>query len=183
MEYLRNDKLLLRPPEPEDLDSLYRWENDPEIWQLSGTLVPFSKHMLRIYLESAAKDLYEQKQLRLMIEAPGGDSPLGAIDLFNFEPYHRRAGVGILIAEKSERRKGYARVALDLLKNYCFSHLGLHQLWCNISPANEASLKLFSAAGFSICGKKEQWIFNGQTFEDEWLLQAFNPVLPKKESR
>jgi len=182
VEYLRNEILLLRPPEPEDLDCLYRWENDPEIWLLSGTLVPFSRHMLRIYLESAGKDLYEQKQLRLMIEAPGQERPLGAIDLFDFDPYHRRAGVGILIAEKSERRKGHAREALNLLMAYCFSHLGLHQLWCNIAPANEASLKLFSAAGFILCGKKEQWIFNGRGFEDEWLLQALNPALPRKES-
>ena len=180
---LENDRLRLRAPEPEDLEHLYLWENDPDTWQVSGTLVPFSRHVLRLYLENAGKDIYEQKQLRLMMEPldpephPGRKipAPIGTIDLFDFDPYHRRAGVGILVAEKSERRKGYAREALALLMAYGFEKLGLKQLWCNIGPDNQASLELFTAAGFKVCGKKEQWNFDGKQFRDEWLLQALNP--------
>ena len=36
----------LRALEPDDLDTMYRWENDTNIWRVSGTTAPFSRHSL-----------------------------------------------------------------------------------------------------------------------------------------
>jgi diamine N-acetyltransferase len=157
---------------------LYRWENDPSVWHLSGTLVPYSKYLLRRYLENARKDIYELKQVRLIIELRSEKRPVGAIDLFDFDPYHRRAGIGILIAEASDRRRGYATEALDAMMDYSFGVLKLHQLWCNIARANEESLRLFMAAGFTLSGEKKEWLFNGQGYESEFLLQRIAPDAP-----
>jgi diamine N-acetyltransferase len=165
----------LRAPEPEDLDLMYLWENNTSVWRISGTLVPFSRYILKQYLENAGKDLFETKQLRLIIQLNDDKRPVGAIDLFDFDPFHRRAGVGILIAEASDRRKGYAREAIETLKTYCFKVLKLHQLYCNISCDNQASLKLFTAAGFQIIGEKKEWLFNGTGYDDEMMLQCINP--------
>src|SRR5665811_1054943 len=107
-------KITLRPLEPEDIDLLYRWENDIEIWEVSNTKTPFSKHILAQYIAESAKDIYETKQLRLII----GNEKLqavGAVDLFDFEPYHLRAGVGILIHNKTDQNRGYASDALFAL--------------------------------------------------------------------
>ncbi|TNF77864.1 MAG: N-acetyltransferase, partial [Bacteroidetes bacterium] len=132
MKILENRTISLRAPEPEDLDLLYIWENESDVWQVSGTLTPFSRFILKQYLENAGKDIYEAKQLRMMIQLKSNRRPLGAIDLFDFDPHHRRAGLGILIAEPSDRRKGYAREALDTMCGYCFSVLHLHQVYCHI---------------------------------------------------
>ena len=35
---LSNDRVRLRALEPEDLELLYRWENDPELWEVGNTL-------------------------------------------------------------------------------------------------------------------------------------------------
>ena len=130
--YLSNDTITLRAIEPEDIELLYAWENDPEIWEVSHTLVPYSKYILALYIKNADKDIYESKQLRLMIETSDGRT-IGAIDLFDFEPYHERVGIGLLIHNREDRSKGYASAALDLLINYCFSKLNIHQLYANIS--------------------------------------------------
>lgn len=158
--------------EPEDLEILYAWENDTSVWHLSGTLVPYSRYILKRYLQNAEKDIFEVKQLRLIIELKDKRRPIGAIDLFDFDPYHRRAGVGVLIAGKDDREKGYAKEALGTLKKYCFEVLGLHQLWCNISASNQASLTLFTAAGFELVGEKKEWLKRGSGFESELLLQC-----------
>ncbi|HER08677.1 MAG TPA: N-acetyltransferase, partial [Bacteroides sp.] len=147
---LANRKISLRALEPEDLEILYRWENDTGLWHLSNTLVPYSRFLLKEYLEHSRKDIFELKQLRLIIELNEDRRPLGAIDLFDFDPFHRRAGVGILIAEKSDRKQGYAREALETLKEYSFRVLKLHQLYCNIGSGNPESLNLFKAAGFRV---------------------------------
>jgi len=172
---LENKTISLRAPEPEDLDLLYLWENNTEVWQISGTLVPFSRYVLKQYLENAGKDIYEMKQLRLIIQLNSNKRPVGAIDLFDFDPIHRRAGIGILIAEPSDRRKGYAREALETVTNYCFQVLLLHQIYCNIASDNQTSLKLFTSAGFIVVGEKKEWLKTAAGFEGELLLQLLNP--------
>ncbi len=171
MKVLENKTISLRAPEPEDLDLLYIWENEPSIWQVSGTLTPFSRYILKQYLEHATKDIYEAKQLRLMIQLKNNHRPVGAVDLFEFDPHHHRAGIGILIAEPSDRRQGYAREALDTIVTYCFEVLHLHQVFCNISAENSASIKLFEDFGFKECGRKKDWLYDGNSYQDELLLQ------------
>ncbi|MBA3900659.1 MAG: GNAT family N-acetyltransferase [Bacteroidetes bacterium] len=171
MNLLKGDKLTLRALEPSDASILYRWENDPEVWSVSNTLVPFSKHLLEQYVNSA-QDIYLIKQLRFMICIE--NNPIGTIDLFDFEPFHQRAGIGIIIAEKSQRQKGYASEAVDIIVDYCFSHLLLHQLYCNIQSSNEPSMKLFLEKNFNLVGVKKDWNRTKDGFDDEYLLQLIN---------
>jgi diamine N-acetyltransferase len=169
---LKYKKIVLRPIEPEDIDLLYKWENDIAIWEVSNTRTPFSRHVLAQYLREAAKDIYETKQLRLIIENENGE-PVGAVDLFDFEPYHLRAGVGILIHNKTDRNKGYATDALQALSNYAFEILGLKQLFANITSDNTGSISLFEKAGFVQVGVKKEWIKTVSGWKDEVLLQKF----------
>lgn len=172
-------EIVLRAPEPRDIDVLYRWENDTEIWHVSNTLTPFSKYILEKFIENSHLDIYTSKQLRLMIDAKERGLParsIGTIDLFDFDPYHLRAGVGILIGDKSDRRKGYATMALKKLISYCFNTLLLHQLYCNITIGNVDSLKLFKKCGFRITGRKTDWIRITGRYADELLLQLINSI-------
>ncbi len=142
---LENNIIKLRALEPSDIDLLYKWENDISVWRVSNTLAPFSKYIIKQYIENSHFDIYQTKQLRLIIDLKSGEEliPIGCIDLFDFEPFHNRAGIGILIADSEYRGKSYASEALDLLIKYSFEILNLHQLYCNITVDNEASLKLF----------------------------------------
>lgn len=171
-------EIILRAPEPRDIDHLYKWENDPEIWKVSNTITPFSKYILERYIENAHLDIYEVKQLRLMIDVKAGESAertIGTIDLFDFDPYHQRAGVGILIGDKTDRNQGYATEALRKFINYCFEILQLHQLFCNITAGNERSLRLFRKCGFNITGRKADWIKTTGGYTEELMLQLINP--------
>ncbi len=149
---LKGKNIKLRALEPDDLGFLYELENNPDVWEISGTTTPYSKHVLKQYLDNAHRDIYDVKQLRLCI-CGVNENVIGLIDLFDFDPHHHRAGVGVLIAHQDDRGKGYAKEALETLKEYCFEVLGLHQLWCNISASNQASLqRLFAApVAFTWC--------------------------------
>lgn len=168
--HLQYGKIKLRPLEPADIDILYTWENDTEIWEVSNTKAPFSRHILAQYLQEAAKDIYETKQLRLIIENEDGQ-PVGAVDLFDFEPYHLRAGVGILIHNKTDRNKGYANDALNALSKYALEILGLKQLFANITSDNTNSIHLFEKSGFTQSGVKKDWIKTFEGWKDEIILQ------------
>ena len=166
---LKSDLLYLRALEKSDLDFLYHLENNPEVWQVSNTVTPFSKEVLQLYLEHAAADIYTTKQLRLMICTPGHER-VGVIDLYDFEPLHRRAGLGIVIEEKF-RQKQFASGALTVFLNYCQQILLLHQVYCTIADSNIASLTLFRHNGFSSVGLRKQWVKTAAGWEDVWELQ------------
>ncbi|MBN1415046.1 MAG: GNAT family N-acetyltransferase [Bacteroidales bacterium] len=170
--------IILRALEPEDLDVLFKWENDPEIWKVSSTITPYSRYILEKYIENAHLDIYQVKQLRMMIdvkELPRKKArPIGTIDLFDFDPYHNRAGVGILIGEKTDRKKGYASEALAQFIRYAFHTLQLHQLYCNIATDNHESIGLFTRNGFAISGEKKDWLKTSAGYRNEYILQLIN---------
>lgn len=149
--------VVLRALEPSDLDFLYALENDPIIWAVSDTLGPVSRHALREYLKYAAADFFEVRQLRLVIDSYDGRQPVGVVDLFDFDPLHQRAGIGITILA-TERRRGYAEHTLALLAAHAREVLHLHQLYCTIAQCNSASIRLFKKAGFRQVGVRHEWL-------------------------
>jgi len=173
---LRGKDILLRALELTDLDFLYQVENNESVWEVSNTVAPYSQFILKQYLENSYKDIYEAKQLRLVICNTENNEPIGLIDFFDFDPKHNRVGVGILILLDKERKKGYALEALQLLCNYAFTHLNLHQVYANISEDNLASIKLFEKKGFVKTGVKVDWIYSQGNYKNEFHYQFINNV-------
>lgn len=170
---LKGEKVLLRSVEPEDADLIFEWENNRDIWQVSNTVKPFSKAMIRAYAASD-QDVYAQRQLRLMIELDGTRNAIGCVDLFNFDPTHDRAGIGILIADEKYRNKGLASETIGLMIDYAFHTLNLHQLYCAVLTDNKDSLKLFQKHGFKVTGEKQDWVKQGTGFKNEFTMQLIN---------
>jgi diamine N-acetyltransferase len=170
---LKGEHIYLRAVEPEDLEFIHAIENDESIWELSNTLVPYSKFLIKQYLEQSQRDIFEVKQLRLVISSYENEA-LGMIDLFDFDFKNARAGVGILVRDHENRQMGYGREALQLLINYSFNHLDLHQLYCNISEGNQASIKLFEGQGFVKIGLKKDWNYVNGSFKNEYMFQLLN---------
>lgn len=171
---LKGQHIYLRGIEIDDLSFLTITENNPDNWKVSGTLIPFSDSSLKEYIRSA-RDLPADKQVRYIICENESNKSVGAIDLFDYDPVHRRAGVGILILE-NERNKGFASEALEILIDYGFNFLNLHQLWANINQQNSESIRLFKKNSFELSGVKKDWnLFNGE-WKDEGFYQLFNPT-------
>jgi diamine N-acetyltransferase len=165
----------LRALEPEDLELLYEWENDYNYWSISNTVTPFSRYTLKLYLENSHKSIFETGQLRLMIDHIADRKTIGAIDLFEFELFHKRAGIGILIANEEYKKKGFASMSLTCLTKYCFKTLQLHQVYCNIITSNSESIELFKNHGFVQTGIRKEWIHSENGYLDVLMLQLINP--------
>src|SRR5690554_4199577 len=157
---LKGDHIFLRALEPDDLDFLYQLENDPEIWEISGTTAPYSKYVLQKYLDNAHNDIYEAKQLRLCI-CDLDEKVVGLIDLFDFDPKNLRTGMGIIVSDEINRNQGMGSEAVALLSDYVFSILGLRQIYVNVLEENKASIHLFTKLGFKEVGVKKDWIYSG----------------------
>ena len=170
--FIKDETITLRCAEPEDAKQIFHWENDRDIWRVSGTHVPFTRFQIEQFLLSN-NDLFSQKQLRLMIDLNDTNESIGCIDIFDYDAINGRAGIGILIA-KAHRQQGYAKAALTLCIKYLFKDVLLHQVYCAIDETNAESQKLFLAQGFELCGRRKDWIRTEKRFLDVFEYQLIN---------
>ncbi len=162
-------QVTLRALEPEDLDVLYRIENDVELWDSGITNVPYSRYTLHDYIAQSTGDIYADRQVRLMIENAVGEV-VGIVDIVNFDPRHQRAEVGIVV-QRHYRGQGYARAALGRIAAYALKVLHLHQLFAFIDAGNKVSIGLFSQAGFDHTSTLRDWLFDGTQYHDAVVMQ------------
>jgi diamine N-acetyltransferase len=170
MILLENTSIKLRALEPEDLDLLYRWENETDLWACGSTLTPFSKFALRQYISESGFGIFHSRQLRLMIVFKENGDAIGTIDLYDFDPVNLRAGVGVLL-DAGYRGKGLGTQALDLIGDYASDFLFLKQLYAYVPKDNLISMKLFTNCGYRQTGCLVRWLKRKNYFEDVNVLQ------------
>ena len=168
--HLQSERLQLRAPELSDLDCLFHLENDTRQWAVSACKTPYSRYLLQQYIETNTHDLYVDKQVRLMIELREARTPIGAIDLFDFNPSARRAEVGQII-DPAYRGKGYAKEALQIVCEYAEQVLDLHQLYAYVFVDNVVARQLFQKCGFREVAILEDWAFSDRKFRSVCLFQ------------
>lgn len=173
MNYLTGKQIELRAVEPEDLDALYRWENDSSLWIYGSTVSPFSRYLLKQYIENYTADIARDKQLRLIIMRKESRQVIGAIDCFDYDITNRKAAIGLLI-DPDHKRQGFGRDALETFIEYAFRFLHLHQLYVHIPVCNTASIALFRTCGFHESTRLKDWIRLPLGYADALIFQKFN---------
>ena len=156
--------------EPSDIESIYLWENDPEVWRVSGTTAPLSLQRIAQFIEEQSYDLYATRQMRLIVECK--EIAVGTLDIVEFDPQHLRFGIGILIYAPESRRNGYAHAAIEAIKDYARNTLALKQIWASIAADNSASIALFEGCGFTLCGTRKAWLRTQHSYIDQLEYQC-----------
>ena len=165
----QNPKVRLRAMEPEDLDLLYRIENDVKLWNVGNSNVPYSRYTLHNYIATSSGDIYADRQVRLIIENEQG-TVVGIVDLVNFDPSNLRAELGLII-EEPFRHAGYAQSTMEQITDYAVNVLHLHQLFATIDVTNEACLQLFRKLGYIESARLKEWLFDGMIYHDAIVMQ------------
>ncbi len=162
--------ILLRAPEPADIDALFRWENDRDGWRYAVVRAPMSRQALWEYVHNYNPDVLAAGELRMVIVDAGGGESVGAVDLYDVDALNRRGGVGIVV-DTQLRGRGYGCRAVNLVADYARMELGLHQLWAVVGRDNAASRSMFEHCGFKIGGCMQSWIRMGESYMDAYFYQ------------
>ena len=171
MDFLENDRILLRAVEPEDLEVLYRWENDSSVWIAGNTRAPYSRFQLKQYIANLSSDIYESKQVRLMIVDKESNTTVGTVDLFDFDIHHSRIALGLYVSSENQGQ-GFAKGSLTLIENYVFNFLKINQLYVQIAKSNIASRKIFEKE-YELHGELKNWVKTPNGFDDILTFQRF----------
>jgi len=155
----------LRALEPEDLELLYKIENDTAMWEVTDDPMPYSRYALRRYIAEQPRSFFQSGEVRLVIEEASG-CPAGLVDLVNYAATDARAEVCIALL-RNKRRAGIGRAALLQLENYARDYLRLRLLYALVANGrNEACHKLFRAAGYVMEATLPKWHRRGTDYED-----------------
>lgn len=162
--------LILRALEPDDVDALFRWENEESLRKYGLDRAPVSRQLLMDYVANYNPNIYSAGQLRLIVEDRDTNNLIGAIDLYDVDSINRRAAVGIIIDE-AYRGKGLGKQSMINFIKFCYTHFGLHQLWAVVSVKNKISTRMFESVGFKTSGRLRSWVRVGETYEDAFIYQ------------
>lgn len=169
---LESERLILKPVSVDThlTESYVSWLNDPEIYQFLETGVNYTMDNLRDYLVS----ITGKSVFFWAIHLKFSDKHIGNIKIDPINLKHGLGEYGILIGEKKEWGKGYAKEASEIVINFCFTNLGLRKITLGVVSQNFAAIKLYDLLGFTIEGNyKLHGIYNG-VYMDMLRMAKFN---------
>lgn len=169
-DILCNNILQLRAIEVTDVDTLLAWENDSSQWDSCNTSAPFSRKQLWDYAVNYNNNIFETGAIRMMVVKRDTATPIGCVDVFDFNRFHNHAFVGLYI-DALHRGKGYGVSAMNLTLHYACHFLGIHQIVAEVDILNSASIRMLRSCGFTECGSLRQWFRHGSQYSDGILMQ------------
>ena len=149
----KTEELYLRPIEKKDAFGVYLWELDKETQLVTQSEIKVSLENIYALIEQQT-DVHNSSQLRMMICLSDRNNAIGMVDLYDVDFAKGFAFVGVLIANKSLRQKGYARQALLSMAQYAKKELKLFSMKAIVQLNNEASMALFESLNFIKCDDK-----------------------------
>src|SRR5262249_4989480 len=82
--------------------------------------------------------------------------PIGLANLRDLDSVHRTAEFGVLIGESDCRGKGYGTEATQLMLDYAFTALGVHNVGLDTLSFNTAAIRAYTRAGFREVGRRRE---------------------------
>jgi RimJ/RimL family protein N-acetyltransferase len=165
IEFLRGDRLYLRPLEESDLPRCQRWINDPSVRRFLLPQRPMDFAAELAWWKNNDRDTLPRSLVLAIVLRDGhrhvGNTGLHAIDWIN-----RMAETGTLIGEADCREKGYGSEAKELLLEYAFQTLNLHRINSHTMEFNARSAAYLRKTGYVEEGRLRQAYFRDGEYHD-----------------
>ncbi len=148
--FLQTERLTLNPVTQNHCTETYLgWLNDYEVNRFLETgNYPSTINTLYDFISNQEK----QKSLFLAIHLKSSDKHIGNIKIDGMHPIHRTAEYGILLGDKKEWGKGYAKEATQAVLTHCFNRLNIRKITLGVVKDNVAAVELYKKLGFEIEG-------------------------------
>lgn len=98
------------------------------------------------------------------------DTPVGCVELYNYDPVNHRAAVGIVVSNEY-RHQGHGKAMIQALTSFCRANTSLHQLYADIAATNLPSIHIFSLAGYQHCATLRDWVVRADHYIDTYRYQ------------
>jgi RimJ/RimL family protein N-acetyltransferase len=159
------EKVVLRPVEDSDMETIKHWYEDPTVWTGLDFETPLSLQDVRDAEARSRADGHA-----FVIEAQG--EPIGRIELNRFHSRDRRCAVEVMIGEPGARGLGHGRDALSTLIDYAFDRLDLKLVEADVLADNIDALRVFGRCGFVAEARLRDRSFRDGRYRDSIVLSV-----------
>lgn len=168
---LQTERLILKPLSLNYLSEEYvGWLNDPDVndyleLEQGHTIEALSKFLI---------DVEEKEILFWAIIIKEKNKHIGNIKI---DPIHDKHGLceyGILVGDKKEWGKGFAKEASIAVIDYCFNLLNLRKMTLGVVENNINAVELYKKLGFIIEGVYKNHRFHNNKYWNTLRMALFN---------
>ena len=171
LQYLETERLILEPISIKFCTTEYvNWLNDKEVYQYLDTGGNYTLEGLYDYLIKYS----ENPVLFWTIIVKETNSHIGNIKIDPINQRNQIGEYGILMGDKNNWGKGYAKEASKAVINYCFKRVGLRKITLGVIKDNIAAVKLYELLGFQIEGINQMHGIYAGKFCDALRMAIFN---------
>ncbi|MEA2112464.1 MAG: GNAT family protein [Patescibacteria group bacterium] len=167
--FLKSNRVILRPVLKEDIPSLTKWVNDPEILPFLGRYLP----VMEADEEEWFNNLHKRKPNHIVLAIIADEKIIGTMGLHRISMKDRVATTGALIGEKDYWGKGYGSEAKMILLDYAFNTLNLRKICSFVIAFNERSYKYSLKCGYKEEGRQRKHIYRFGKYWDQIFLAVF----------
>ena len=163
---LLGDRIYLSPKgvTEEEIEKYTKWLNDFNVTDYIGRS-PFivSSSGEKEWLEKSLKTSNNRDFNIIDIKS---NQLIGSITLERIDSISRTAVLGIFIGDDEFRSKGYGSEAINLILEYGFKYLNLHNINLDLLSFNERAHKCYLKCGFKDAGRIREAVFiNGNYYD------------------
>jgi len=168
MKYYRKllgEKCYLSPVCMDDVEKYTEWLNDMEIGQfvtLSDTVLDIDKEGVLL------RKLMDEEHIFAIVEKDT-NKVIGNCGIHNVSQVHRNASLGIFIGEKTFWNQGIGAEAINLLLDFAFNILNLHNIYLSVMSYNKRAICCYEKIGFKKIGVQREFMFVSGKYHDVYL--------------
>ena len=172
---LETERLILSSVTLADCSENYlSWLNDTDVnmYLESG----FYQHNMQGLVDFVNDYQSNKKAVFLVIRLKENNKHIGNIKIDKINYIHRNCEYGIMMGDKTEWGKGYAKEASIAIINYAFEELGLNKVNLGVIDSNDVAVKLYEKIGFVVEGVLKQNFYErtSSTLKNEIRMAVFN---------
>ena len=156
----------LRPPRPDDADTMIKWFEDLEVTRFLELRHPLSLVVERDWLDRMARD---PDEILWVVEHEG--RAVGSTGIHHIDWRHGIGTTGTAIGDKTAWGKGLGGEVMRLRAEYAFTQLPLRKLKSAYIDGNEASGRAQAACGYVQVGRHKAERFVDGQWRDEILTE------------
>lgn len=144
---LESERLFYKRVNKEHISMDYvRWINDSEVNMYLETRGGYSLDLLKKYIENQ----YQNEVYFWAIHLKGSKKHIGNIKIDPLNMETKSGEYGILIGDKQNWGKGYAKEATNTILSFCFKELKLSKVTLGVIENNIPAVQLYKKIGFKI---------------------------------
>lgn len=169
-EPIRTDRLILRRPEPGDVDAAYERRNLADVARYQDWELPYTREQAeRSIAKTAAMDGPTDGEgwSITVVDAAAPERILG--DLYCELKWGGRTGVIGYTFHPDHWGKGYATEASQALVDHLFTVVGVHRVEASLHPDNPPSARVLEACGMTFEGLTRESFWVGDECSDDML--------------